>query len=122
MTHRTDALTEQQREILKWIGDGCPADVMTDAFHRISAAALRRRGLVTITGRGPTWAARLTEAGREWITRSETADAQPPRQANVSVTQQLVNDVIAAGGSLRVPQHRAWEKGSIDFRRRAELA
>jgi hypothetical protein len=33
-----------------------------------------------------------------------------------------VDNVIAAGGSLRVPQHRAWEKGSVDFRRRAELA
>jgi hypothetical protein len=54
MAHRTNALTEQQREILKWIGDGCPAGVMTDDSHRISAAALRRRGLVRITGRGPT--------------------------------------------------------------------
>jgi hypothetical protein len=122
MAHRTDALTQQQREILKWIGDGCPAGVMTDDSHRISAAALRRRGLVRINGRGPTWAAHLTEAGRESIARSETEDAPAPRQANVSVTQQLVDDVIAAGGSLRFPQHRAWEKASIDFRRRAELA
>ena len=122
MAHRTDALTEQQRAILKWIGDGCPADVMPDDSHRISAAALRRRGLVRITGRGPTWAAHLTTAGREWIAGSESDDAPAPRQANVSVTQQLVDDVTAAGGSLRVPQHRAWEKGSIDFRRRAELA
>jgi hypothetical protein len=122
MAHRTDALTEQQRGILKWIGDGCPAGVMPDGSHRISAAALRRRGLVRITGRGPTWAAQLTEAGREWIAGSESDDAPAPRQANVSVTQQLVDDVTVAGGSLRVPQHRAWEKGSIDFRRRAELA
>lgn len=122
MAHRTDALTEQQRESLKWIGDGCPAGVMTDDSHRISAAALRRRGLVRITGRGPTWAAHLTEAGREWIVRSESDDAPLPRQANVSVTQQLVDDLLAAGGSLRVPQYRARETGSVDFRRRAELA
>jgi hypothetical protein len=122
MAHRADALTEQQWELLKWIGDGCPAGVMSDDSHRISAAALSRRGLVRITGRGPTWTAQLAKAGREAIARSKSDDAPAPRQANVSVTQQLVDDVIAAGGSLRVPQHQPWEKGRIDFRRRAELA
>jgi hypothetical protein len=40
MAHK-DALTEQQLGILRWIADGCPSAVMTDDFHRISAAALR---------------------------------------------------------------------------------
>src|SRR3954449_9838743 len=95
---------------------------MSDHLHRISAAALSRRGLVRITGRRQAWAAQLTKAGRELIARSERDNAPAPRQANVSVTQQLVDDVVAAGGSLRVPRNQGRKNGGTDYRRRAELA
>jgi hypothetical protein len=35
--------------------------------HRVSAAALRSRGLVKISGRGPTWRATITDAGRAFL-------------------------------------------------------
>jgi hypothetical protein len=41
------------------IADGCPAGVMAGDSHRVSAAALRRRGLVTTAGRGSSWRARI---------------------------------------------------------------
>jgi hypothetical protein len=121
MAHR-DTLTAQQLGILRWIAEGCPPGVMTDDFHRISASALRRRGLVTISGRGPAWKAEVTAAGRESIARADSDDPPAPRQANVSVTQQLVDDVVAEGGSLRVPRRGYYDRDGVDYERRAELA
>jgi hypothetical protein len=115
-------LTEQQVKILRWISEGCPAGVMEGDSHRVSAAALRRRGLVTTSGRGPTWSASVTEAGREYLEKVDGEDPPVARQANASVTQQLVDDVIAAGGAMRVPQRRWHEKGEVDYRNRALLA
>lgn len=74
--------------------------------HRVSAATLRRRGLVTTAGPGPTWTAGVTEAGREYLARVDGPHPPVARQANVSVTQRLIDDVVAAGGSLRVRRKR----------------
>jgi hypothetical protein len=115
-------LTEKQVAVLRWIADGCPAGVMPDEFHRISAAALRSRGLVNTSGRGPTWNAKITSIGREYLRDVGGADPPVPRQANVSVTQQLVDDVIAAGGSLRVPRKGWYDRDGIDYENRARLA
>jgi hypothetical protein len=115
-------LTEDQLALLRWVDSGCPAGVFDGTFHRISAAALRRRGLIKTSGRGSIWSAQITDLGREYLARSEGPDPPKPRQANTSVTQQLVDDVIAAGGSLRV-QRPTWnEPDAVDYERRARLA
>jgi hypothetical protein len=100
-------LTEQQVSVLRWIAEGCPDDVMDGGSHRVSAAALRNRGLVMIRGRGATWVAKITDAGCDYLSRVDGPEPPVPREANVSVTQQLVDDVVAAGGVLRVPL-RGW--------------
>ena len=115
-------LTEKQVDVLRWIQDGCPDGVMPDEFHRISAAALRTRELVTTSGHGPTWEAAITSAGREYLEQVDSSDPPIARQPNVSVTQQLVDDVIAAGGSLRVPRHRWNDPDRIDYARRVQIA
>lgn len=115
-------LSENQVTVLRWIGDGCPEGVMTDDFHRISAAALRRRGLVDTSGRGKTWEATITSAGRDYLGRVDGPNPPVARQANQSVTKQLVDDVIAAGGTVVVPAKSWREPESIDYRRRARLA
>jgi|SRR6185312_10978940 len=97
-------LTEQQVAILRWIADGCPERVMDSTFHRISAGALRNRGLVTTSGRGPRWSAKVTAAGRDYLREVDGANPPVPREPNVSVTQQLVDDLIAARGTMRVPR------------------
>lgn len=109
MAHRK-TLSQVQLDLLQWIADGCPPGVMEGDSHRVSAAALRRRDLVKTYGRGRIWRAEITPAGREYLEKSSAADAEPPRQANVSVTQQLVDDVIAAGGSLRVRRKNGYER------------
>jgi hypothetical protein len=120
MAHRS-TLTEAQTDVLRWVSDGCPEGVYEDVVHRISAAALKRRGLVTVTGRGPMWVARITDEGRRYLEKLSSESPPVPRQANVSVTQQLVDDVIAAGGTARFPRP-TWRQPSVDYARRAELA
>jgi hypothetical protein len=110
-------LTEQQVAILRWIGDGCPDGVMEGTFHRISAGALRNRGLVKTSGRGPSWSAKITAAGREYLREVDGPEPPIPRKANVSITQQFVDDIAAAGGAQRFPQSERW-----DLERKARLA
>src|SRR4051794_9841976 len=73
---------------------------------RVSAAALRNRGRVVTSGHGVTWSAFVTEAGREYLRRVRGPIPPVPRQGNVSVSAQLVDEVIAAGGVLRIPRRR----------------
>jgi hypothetical protein len=114
-------LTEKQVEVLRWVAVGCPDGVFENDFHRISAAALQGRGLVTISGRGPTWRAKIAPAGSEYLKRVDGPEPPIPRQGNVSVTEQLVGMVIAAGGVLRVAQ-RWGATGEVDYEQRARLA
>lgn len=120
MAHR-EALSELQVALLRWVSDGCPDGALEDRSPRISAAALQRRDLVRITGCGPRWMASLTEAGKEYLRRVDGPNPLDPRQANVSVTQQLVDDIIAAGGRLQLPR-KHWGESGVDYERRARLA
>jgi hypothetical protein len=106
-------LAERQVAVLRWIADGCPRDVMEGDSHRISAAALRNRGLVTVSGHGASWVAEITQTGREYLEQVDGPEPPMPRQANVSVTQQLVDDVIAAGGSLRAPRRNWYQRCGV---------
>src|SRR5690242_16902078 len=57
-------LSPLQAAVLRWIGDGSPPGIMDAYGHRISAAALRSRGLIKISGRSRSWRAQITPAGR----------------------------------------------------------
>ena len=93
-------LTEKQLSVLQWIGDGCPDGVDEGDLHKISAAALRRRGHATINGRGSAWSATITKAGTEYLVQARGSNPPIPRQPNVSVTQQFVDELIARGGKM----------------------
>jgi hypothetical protein len=121
VAHRK-TLNETQLAVLKWVADGCPDGVMDDYAHRISAAALHRRGLVRTAGRGTAWRAEVTRAGRDYLARAEGPDAPRPRQPNTSVTQQLVDQVTAAGGSLRVAHRPYYSREGVNYALRARLA
>jgi hypothetical protein len=115
-------LSEAQVALLRWIANGCPDGVTEGDSYRISAAALRNRDLVTTSGRGPTWKAEITQAGSDYLKKVDGPNSPVPRQANASVTQQLVDDVIAAGGTLRVPRKHWYEREGIDYEKRSQLA
>ncbi|MDT0181462.1 helix-turn-helix domain-containing protein [Microbacterium sp. ARD31] len=61
-------LNPAQTEVLAWIVEGCPSGVYPDdSFgHRITARALKNRGLVEISGHGESWRATPTERGSVW--------------------------------------------------------
>lgn len=109
MTSRT--LNSRQVEILTWVGAGCPDRVWPDNAHRTSARALASRGLVTIRGRGPTWAVTITDAGRAFL---EDGDASLPdskelkrrardqNSAHAITPQSLLAALVAGDGTHTV--------------------
>ena len=142
-------LNDPQKAVLRWVADGSPDGVMEGYAHRLSAAALRSRGFLRISGRGPTWRAQLTESGRSLLQELDTpveqaqsgreppgsgaagvaagasTSARPrPESAAVPVrlskTEQLVADVIAAGDKLLLPDETS--KGGVNWRQRAYAA
>lgn len=76
----------RQLEVLQWIADGCedghwPVD---DFTHRTSAVAFKNRGLVTVKGHGPSWAAAVTDAGAYYLKNG----TYPPGHRDVVVVRQ----------------------------------
>jgi hypothetical protein len=49
----TELLNDKQFAVLRLVAAGCPNGVMQGESHKVSAAALRSRGLVRTSGRGP---------------------------------------------------------------------
>jgi hypothetical protein len=99
-------LTQKQIDVLRWIKDGCPVGVYEDGHeHRIVARALERRGLVTISGRGATWIAAITEAG-------QARDASSPVAVipEESAADQLIERVLSNDGRLLIPDNRQAEE------------
>ena len=66
-------LTQRQIEVLRWIGDCCPSGVIEgDAYSaRITAGALRNRGLVSTHGAGDDWSASITDAGTDYLAKAD---------------------------------------------------
>jgi hypothetical protein len=130
-------INDRQRAVLDWIADGCPDGVFEGEGHKVSAAALRGRGLVRVRGRGQTWNAELTDRGRAFLDGSPTPRPTPPAHTPTTEaepqasptrpasrpptkTEQLVADVIAAGGRLVLLDETA--KGDVNWRQRAYAA
>ena len=122
----TARLNAAQTRVLRWVAEGCPDGVFAGYGHRISAAALRSRDLITVSGHGSAWHAKITERGRTYlesppevratpkVPRSPTVPDRPARPRALSPTEQLVADLIAADGPLVV---NAWPRqGERDYR------
>ncbi|MEA3077913.1 MAG: hypothetical protein QOF60_2821 [Actinomycetota bacterium] len=116
-------LTERQIEVLQWVAEGAPAvDEEEAQSRRISAAALRGRGFVTTSGRGPLWTATITPAGTEYLQKASATNAPTPRRPNELVTERLVADVIAAGGSLVIEDAPRGYGADVNWEHRVKLA
>jgi hypothetical protein len=125
-------LNAAQLEQLRWVSRGCPEGVYDGYTHRISAAALQSRGLLKVSGRGPLWRAELTPRGAAVLDvepepvqvahapPTKVALRQAARPRTLSKTDQLIADLVAAGGVLRVPYWR--REGEPDYRQRALAA
>lgn len=88
------SLTGSQFAVLEWVAAGCPAGVYEQGYaHRITARALESRGLVTITGRGASWAAAITVAGTEFLAATDVPEPEP----ELSEAEGLLARVLAEG-------------------------
>jgi hypothetical protein len=122
--------------VLRWVAEGAPEGRFEGYSHRVSASALKTRGLLSISGRGPTWNATLTERGAAVVelAKAPAPDAAIPPQAieetdpaapepapkPLGKSEQLIAELVAAGGVLRVPYWR--EQGQPDYRARVHAA
>lgn len=91
---------------------------------RLGCVPAASRFGVPTSGRGPVWAAAVTATGRGYLERVASPHPPVPRQASVSVTQQLVDAVVAVGGALRVPRRRCYDRegGGLQEPRAAGVA
>lgn len=97
-------LNARQREVLQWIGDGCPAGVMKDFTHKTTAVALQGRQLVTVSRKGGIWAAVTTAAGDYYLRHGNyPADMRASRQP-ITISTSAAG--TASGPSARVPAPR----------------
>jgi hypothetical protein len=132
-THLRD-LNPGQLEVLRWVAAGCPEGRYEGYSHRVSAAALKTRGLVIISGRGSTWKAALTARGAPVAELADKPVAEqpvstppakkvkpdPPTPKPPGKAEQLIAELVAAGGVMRVPYWR--EQGQPDYRARVSAA
>ena len=58
------ALSVRQKDVLAWIGQGCPDHDWPDFTYRTTAKALRAQGLVKVKDQGASWTATVTDTGR----------------------------------------------------------
>lgn len=67
----TSHVNERQREVLRWIAEGCPDREWPDESHKHSARALANRGLVRVSRPGGRWTAVLTADGQHFHEHGE---------------------------------------------------
>lgn len=79
-------VNDRQLEVLRWITDGCPAGKWPedDNAHKISTAALKSRGLATVTGHGRTWTAAITDDGTHYLAHGSYPPSDEPSVAVAS--------------------------------------
>jgi len=133
MAERT--VNARQLEVLNWIVEGCPSGVMTDTTHKTTAKALQSRRLVVVANKGRAWKAEATDAGKyfvehggypagHWSTgakrgsrsagpqpEGEPVSGNPRRVTGRRPVDQLIADLVNAGGELTVDSDREgyWE-------------
>jgi hypothetical protein len=93
---------------LEWVNDGCPGSTFEGYSHRIAARALADDRYITITGKGPTWTAKITQQGVELLKSINDSDAN--NHTRQSEAELFIEKLIAAGGVLEVDggyQHAA---------------
>jgi len=86
MVDRHALLKPSQVAVLQWIADGCPDGVMQGHSYKTTAVALQDRRLVTISRKGGTWRATLTQGGGYYLQHG--AYPANPRGASVTTRPQ----------------------------------
>lgn len=107
----TRPLNARQREVLEWIGDGCPEGVMKDFTYKTTAVALQSRHLVAVSRKGGGWTAVTTEAGDHYLRHGSYPASMRASRQPITVTTAGVG--TASGTSAGVPSPRQDSRLSI---------
>lgn len=67
MPQRPVRLSERQLDVLRWIGEGCPARDWPDQSHKLTARSLAGRGLADVRRKQKVWTATITDAGQFYL-------------------------------------------------------
>lgn len=89
-------LNKAQIAVLRWIAEGSPPDVMEGHAYRLSAAALRSRGLVKLSGRGRTWRVQITPEGRAYLRAIST------NTGNIAADTKTSQNAVKPASSTRL--------------------
>lgn len=100
MPQHPKPLSFLQSKVLKWVNDGCPDSIFEGYSHRIAARALADDRYITITGKGPTWTAKITQTGAELLKSIEDSDSN--NHTHESEADKFIQNLAAAGGVLEV--------------------
>src|ERR1019366_8035231 len=138
-------LTERRLGILKWVERGCPDDVPDLNASKRTARALQGRRLVQVSRKdGPWRAGRYSlDHGKHppassgvprplplppSLPRKQTAPRAAPsapresRPRPLPVTEQLIADLIASGGELRIDRDKDKDKDKANYEARVGAA
>lgn len=128
--------------MLNWINDGSPDGVWDGESHKVSAAALRSRGLIQVSRSTGSWSASITDKGRYYLAngsyppagskkpepkrnrhrrtpavpavRKAPATAKPKAPNRIGPTDELIARVVAAGGRLEIESGWTTENARYD--------
>lgn len=89
-----------QSKVLRWVNDGCPGSIFEGYSHRIAARALADDRYITITGKGPTWTAKITQRGVELLEGID--DSAANNRIHESKADKFIQKLAAADGVLEV--------------------
>ena len=91
---RPAKLNERQVTVLKWIGEGCPAQDWPDESHKNTARALASRGLVEVSRKKKIWTATLTSTGEYYL---EHGRPEPHPEAEPATRRDVAADAAPVG-------------------------
>lgn len=113
-------LNSRQLEVLGWIADGCPDGVMANASYKLTAGALRDRRLVTISKKGGTWRAALTERGTYYLVHGAYPDDPAPNKPADGDGRARHAGMVAIGEQRRAAAEKLL--GRLEAERRVVIA
>lgn len=114
-------LNAPQLATLRWIAEGAPEGVMEGYAHRISAAALKSRGLVRISGQGAGWQAQITPVGQAHLNGPASTIDQPELRDNKGSVSSSTSLAVSRGEETELRADPAPPKNPAPLVRQPEI-
>jgi excisionase family DNA binding protein len=103
-------LTERQLEVLRWVGDGCPARDWPDESHKLTARAMSYRGLLVVGRKQKVWTATITGVGRFFLDHGY-APPESAREPELNVRPQRTRSARWSRPTVNLHGKRAASDG-----------